>query len=75
MDRSKRTMTKDLGDEKTHKTINNQFYKRLNIVAKNFYAVELLTKKKKNKWMHLFSGWLGRRRFKRKAKHGLSRQY
>ena len=35
MDRSKHTMTKYLGDEKTHKAINNQFIKRLNIVAKD----------------------------------------
>ena len=42
MDRSKHTMTKYLGDEKTHKAINNQFFKRLNIVAKDLYEVELL---------------------------------
>ena len=42
MDRSKHTMTKYLGDEKTHKAINNQFFKRLNIVAKDLYKVELV---------------------------------
>ena len=42
MDRSKHTMTKYLGDEKTHKAINNQFFKRLNIVAKDLYEVELV---------------------------------
>ena len=42
MDRSKHTMTKYLGDEKNHKAINNQIFKRLNIVAKDFYEVELV---------------------------------
>ena len=42
MDRSKHTMTKYLGDEKTHKAINNQFFKRLKIVAKDLYEVELV---------------------------------
>ena len=42
MDRSKHTMIKYLGDEKTHKAINNQFFKRLNNVAKDFYEVELV---------------------------------
>ena len=42
MDRSKHTMTKYLGDEKTHKAINNQFFMRLNIVAKDLYEVELV---------------------------------
>ena len=42
MDISKHTMTKYLGDEKTHKAINNQFFKRLNIVAKDLYEVELV---------------------------------
>ena len=37
MGRSKLTMTKYLGDEKTHKAINNYFFKILNIVAKCFY--------------------------------------
>ena len=35
-------MTKYLGDEKTHKTINNQFFKKLNIVAKDLHKVELV---------------------------------
>ena len=39
MDRSKHTMTKYLGDKKA---INNQFFKRLKVVAKNLYEVELL---------------------------------
>ena len=42
IDRSKHTMTKYLGDEKTHKANNNQFFKRLNIVAKDLYEVELV---------------------------------
>ena len=42
MDRSKHTMTKYLGDEKTHKAIKNQFLKRLNIVATDLYGVELV---------------------------------
>ena len=39
---SKHTMTNYLGDEKTHKAINNQFFKRLNIAAKDLYEVELV---------------------------------
>ena len=35
-------MAKYLRDEKTHKAINNQFFKRLNIVAKDLYEVELV---------------------------------
>ena len=35
-------MTKYLGDEKTHKAINNQFFKRLNIVAKDLYEVKFV---------------------------------
>ena len=42
LDRSKHTMTKYLGDEKTHKAINNQFFKRLNIVAKDLYEVSIV---------------------------------
>ena len=42
MDRSKHTMTKYHGNEKTHEAINNQFFKRLNVVAKNLYEVELV---------------------------------
>ena len=42
MDRSKHSMTKYLGDKKTHKAINIQFLKRLNIVAKDLYEVELV---------------------------------
>ena len=42
IDRSKHTMTKYLGDEKTHKAINNQIFKRLNIVAEDLYEVELV---------------------------------
>ena len=40
IDRSKHTMTKYLGDEKTHKATNNQFFKRLIIVAKDLYEVD-----------------------------------
>ena len=35
-------MTKYLRDKKTHKAINNQYFKRLNIVAKELYEVEFL---------------------------------
>ena len=40
MDRSKHTMTKYLVDEKTHKAIINQLFKRLNFKAKALYEVE-----------------------------------
>ena len=39
LDISKHTLTKYLGDKKTHKDINNQFFKKLNIVAKDLYEV------------------------------------
>ena len=42
MDKSKHTMAKYLGDKKTHKAINNQFFKRLNVVAKDLFEVELV---------------------------------
>ena len=42
MDRSKHTMIKYFGNEKTYKATNNQFSKRLNIVAKILYEVELV---------------------------------
>ena len=42
MDRSKHAMTNYLGDQKTHEAINNQFFKRLNIVAKDLYEVEVV---------------------------------
>ena len=42
MNRSKHTMTKYLGDKKTHKAINNHSVKRLNIVAKDLYEVEFV---------------------------------
>ena len=35
-------MTKYLGDKKTHKAIKNQFFRTLNIVAKDLYEVELV---------------------------------
>ena len=35
-------MTKYLGDKKTHIAINNQFFKRINIVAKDLYEVEVV---------------------------------
>ena len=42
-DRSKHTKTKYLGEEKkNHKATNNQFFKRLNCVAKKLYEVELV---------------------------------
>ena len=42
MDRSRHTITKYLGDEKTYKAINEKFFKRLNVVKKDLYEVELL---------------------------------
>ena len=42
MDRSRHTITKYLGDEKTHKAINEKFFKRLNVVKKDLYEVEFL---------------------------------
>ena len=42
VDRSIHTMTKYLGDKKTHKAIKNQFFQRLNIVANDLYEVELV---------------------------------
>ena len=44
MDRSRHTITKYLNDEKTHKAINEQLFKRLNTVEKDLYEVELLNK-------------------------------
>ena len=42
MDRSRLTTNEYLGNEKTHKAINENFFERLNIVGKDFYTVELL---------------------------------
>ena len=42
MDRSRHTITKYLGNEKTYKAINEKFFKRLNNVKKHLYEVELL---------------------------------
>ena len=42
LDRSKHTMTKYLGEEKTHKAINNPLFKRLNVVVKDLYDVHLV---------------------------------
>ena len=42
MDRSRHTITNYLGDEKTHKAKNEQFFKQLNIEKKDLYEVELL---------------------------------
>ena len=42
MYRSKQTMTKYLGDEKTHQAISKQFFKKLNIVVKEMYEWSLL---------------------------------
>ena len=42
MDRSRHTITKYLNDEKTHKAINEPFFKRLNTVEKDLFEVELL---------------------------------
>ena len=33
-----------LGDEKTHKAINNQFFRRLNVVAEDLFEVKLVNK-------------------------------
>ena len=45
MDRSRHTITKDLGDENTNIAINEKFFKRSNVVKKNLYEVELLKSK------------------------------
>ena len=42
MDRSRHTTIKFLNDEKTHKAINELLLKRLNIVQKDLYEIELL---------------------------------
>ena len=42
MDRSRHTITKYLGDEKTHKVINEKFFKQLIVAKKDLYEVELL---------------------------------
>ena len=49
MERSKHTMTKYLGDEKTRKAINNQFLKKLKIVARDFYELELVKSTKEHR--------------------------
>ena len=41
MDRSRHTETKYLNDEKTHKVINGNLFKRLNSVSKELYEIEL----------------------------------
>ena len=43
MDRSRHTETLYLNDEKTHKAINNRFFRRLNNVSTDVYEVELVT--------------------------------
>ena len=42
LDRSRHTITIYLGDEKTHKAIKEKFFKRFNVVKKDFFEVELL---------------------------------
>ena len=42
MNRSKHTMTKNFGDEKTHKPFNKHFFKRLNAVAKKPFEVNFV---------------------------------
>ena len=42
MDRSRHTITKYLNDEKTHKAVNEHFFKRLNTIQKDLYEIELL---------------------------------
>ena len=42
MDRSKHTITKYLNDKKTHKATDEPLFKRLSIVEKDLYEVELL---------------------------------
>ena len=42
MDRSRHKIAKYLSDEKTHKAKNENIFKRLNVVKKDFYEVELL---------------------------------
>ena len=45
MDRSRHTETKYLNDEKTHKAIKGEMFKRLNNVSKEIYEVELAKSK------------------------------
>ena len=42
MDRSRHTITKNLNDEKTHMTINEPLFKKMNTVEKDMYEMELL---------------------------------
>ena len=42
MDRSRHTITKYLNDLKTHKAVNESFFKRLKTIEKDLYEVELL---------------------------------
>ena len=42
MNRTRHTETKNLNDEKIHKAINGKLFKRLNIVSKELYEVELV---------------------------------
>ena len=42
MDRSRHTVTKYLTDEKTHNSINNKMFKRLNHITDQLYEVELV---------------------------------
>ena len=42
MDTSKHTITKYPGDKIKHQVINNQFFKTLNVVAKDLYEVEFV---------------------------------
>ena len=45
LERSRHPETKHLNDEKTHKAINGKMFKRLNIVSKEIYEVELAKSK------------------------------
>ena len=42
MSRSRHMITKDRGEKRTHKAINEKFFKRLNVEKKDLYEVELL---------------------------------
>ena len=57
MDRSIHTITKYLGDEKIHKAKNEKFFKRMNVVKKNLYEVELLKSRieQENQLLYVFS--------------------
>ena len=57
MDRSIHMITKYLGDEKIHKAKNEKFFKRMSVVKKNLYEVDLLKSRieQENQLLYVFS--------------------